>query len=136
MVFTNLVRMYGNNLPAYNFVDEAPANGDNFYRLLKRSVTGNSEYSRVIKVSRKEMDAVITVTYPMINGKCMLKFDRMPPGLYSIKVIASDGSIKASKTILHTTNSMETMNVGKATGFFIVKITGPGGNIMSTPVFW
>ena len=134
ILFTNLTRQNAHSGIYYSFLDGSPKQGNNFYRVIKRTKTRTVEYSEIVRFIWRENKGNIKLGYPIMNGKCRLFFESMPPATYLVKLLTSDGRILAEDRIVHTNNTIEKTVTGNTKGFFILKITGPNNNNINIPV--
>ena len=65
---------------------------------------------------------------PVKNGSVKLKFNNMPAGNYSVRIINSLGQIVISKQINYLGSSIETIGITKLKGPYIIEIIKPGNS--------
>ncbi len=95
---------HGNNLinDAYDFLDQKPLEGDNYYRVRMIDLNGRYKYTNVVKVTKAtEILTVSVYPNPVINQLMKVNFSHSPAGRYLIALYASDGKQIIAKTITH-----------------------------------
>ncbi|CAN5366692.1 hypothetical protein BH11BAC3_BH11BAC3_38920 [soil metagenome] len=92
----------GNNQSVinYNFIDENPVIGNNFYRIKSVGRDGSINYSRVIKVVYIPGNPEIKVSpNPVLNQTIKLQFSGLSSGVYSFILTNVTGQVVFRKTI-------------------------------------
>ncbi|MGN6196800.1 MAG: T9SS type A sorting domain-containing protein [Ginsengibacter sp.] len=120
-----------NGAGKYNWTDDQPVPGNNYYRIASVSKDGQITYSSIVKVMMGNSIQTISVfPNPLENGIIHLQFSNQPAGTYSIRLINSIGEVILSKNINHNgSSSRETIrcrNLNK--GIYNLEIKKPDGN--------
>ena len=115
----------------YQFPDNNPAIGNNYYRIRSLDMDGKIAYSAVVKIFNENIKSAISVyPNPLVDGKINLQFIGQPSGNYRIRLFNSAGQELLVKTINHLSDNMsETIQLRKNLphGIYQLEITGPGG---------
>jgi len=115
----------------YQFPDNNPAIGNNYYRIRSLDLDGKIKYSAVVTISTENIKSAINVyPNPLVDGKINLQFMGQPSGNYGIRLFNSAGQELLVKTIEHPADNMnETIQLrgNLPHGIYQLEITGPGG---------
>jgi hypothetical protein len=77
---------------AYNFFDNSPNAGDNFYRIKATEKSGDIKMSDVVKVHVAQTKKTISITNNPVSGSSInLLFNNLTPGQYNVVLITSTG---------------------------------------------
>ncbi len=115
---------------SYNWLDQNPISGDNFYRVRSIGIGGDTKYSSIVKVNIKKGNPSITVYPNPVVGKIMhLQFADMEKGVYQLRLVSIGGQVMMSKQInFNGGNGMQMVELGEmATGNYRLEILKPGG---------
>lgn len=116
---------------AYQFPDNNPAIGNNYYRIRSLDMDGKIAHSAVVKIFNENIKSAISVyPNPLVNGKINLQFTGQPSGNYQVRLFNSAGQELLVKTINHLSDNIsETIQLRKNLphGVYQLEITGPGG---------
>ena len=124
----------------YIYMDTAPADGFNYYRIKAFNKDGNQLSTPVVKVIFKNENQGIVVTQnPVAQGLISLQFNAMQAGKYSVSLLSNSGQQMLRKVIEHEfATQKEIVNVNKilARGAYILKIGFPNGKTLSKSVVY
>lgn len=118
---------------SYNFTDQYPLTGNNFYRIKITGKDGSVKYSSVVKV--KIGDAVRSVSVypnPVTNSTPVLQLHNQPAGIYTIAVLNTMGQVITKQQIIHTgASGSYTINLPVSTseGVYQMSILNSGNEI-------
>jgi len=86
----------------YNWLDLKPITGDNFYRIRSISKDGKTEYSKIVKVAIAKVKSGFAVfPNPVTDGLIGLQINNVPAGIYTVRVINSNGQVLSKEVINH-----------------------------------
>ncbi len=91
-----------NSASVYNWLDEKPFKGNNFYRIKSVSDNGRIQYSSIVKVfiDNDKKGIIVPASQPD-NGVINFTFVNMPAGDYKVRLLTSLGQLLAAKKIEH-----------------------------------
>ncbi len=130
--FINAANVKANNFAInnYTWVDEFPANGYNYYRIINTGIDGEAKYSSVLKVFIEKNNSEITVyPNPVINNTIHLHIKDQPAGQYQIRLINSFGEPVFLSKITHEGGDItQTLRPNQtiAKGVYQLEVTTPG----------
>jgi hypothetical protein len=136
--FTQIAEVAANNIASasYNWLDENPAPGNNYYRIHSVDVNGKAEYSSIVKAQISNVSVSIKIyPNPAVDAKVNIHLVNQPGGVYYVRLLNAIGQEIASKKIVCATgNSTETIewNKNAARGIYNLQITMPDGSINVT----
>lgn len=116
----------------YQFTDEQPAAGDNYYRVAAVNTSGSEKYSQVMKVNvSKEFQSMSIFPNPATASNLNLKMTNQPAGNYIIRLLNSFGQPLLAKEIQFRGGTgiekiQPTQSI--APGIYQLEITSPEGN--------
>jgi hypothetical protein len=123
----------------YHWTDEAPVNGNNFYRVSSVDVDGKMQYSSIMKVFATKGEADLKIyPNPVINGVINLQILNQPKGNYVMRMINNLGQIIQAEQIQHHEgNSKESIQLNKhiGKGTYQLQIVTPDNRMLTTKVF-
>lgn len=94
-----------NTLSVYNWFDENPFDGDNYYRVKSIEKSGDPTYSKIVKVYI-DRDGIISVTMgPVKSNSFNIVFKNVRKGKHSLGLINNLGQKVYSGEIFHTGGS-------------------------------
>jgi len=94
------------NTSVYNFFDNAPAQGKNFFRLRIIENDGSYRYSSIVAVIiGSDIASIAIYPNPTSNHRLGLQLVNQPQGLYRLKLYNNVGQQVMSKLINHTIGS-------------------------------
>jgi hypothetical protein len=98
-LFTGILTAASTNSRAYAKDDLSPLSQDNFYRIKATSISGQVQYSAIVKVAPVKTNASISVYPNPVEGKIVnLRFSDMPAGNYQLQLANNLGQIVYSGT--------------------------------------
>lgn len=86
----------------YSYLDVAPFNGLNFYRIQSLETDGKKLYSVIVRVSTKNNSAITIYPNPVIDGVLVLQTQDLKRGAYTINVLNAVGQRVYSNTLNHS----------------------------------
>ncbi len=102
--FTKLgtVTASGNASNNYNWLDAAPANGSNYYRIRSLERSGRAAYSRTLKVDMgKVCISISAYPNPIVGGSFSLQMNNLAKGSYALRITNAMGQEAFRKAIEH-----------------------------------
>lgn len=115
----------------YQWVDEHPAPGNNYYRIHSVAIDGTSEYSKVIAVLVDKSGESITVyPNPAKVDNFNLQLNNQEAGLYEVQLINTFGQTLVSTTFNFIGGSgNQKINLGRSIprGIYQLQIKSPAG---------
>jgi hypothetical protein len=123
----------GNNFKSsYNFEDNNPNEGMNYYRISSLRKDGKKTYGPTVQVFFKNIKpAIIVYPNPLLNENITLKLMNQPAGKYHARIINSGGQIIFSKEFNHPGGTGEQelrVNGIVSHGIYQLEIIKPDGN--------
>ena len=113
----------------YNWLDDQPAAGSNFYRIRCIGRGGDVSYSAVVVAKlNKRVYGIRIYPNPVTNGIFSLQFTGMAKGIYQLSILNSNGQILFTKPIKNpVNNNTQTIvpEICMPTGNYYLKITTP-----------
>lgn len=89
-------------LNEYQWTDEQPVRGDNYYRIAAVSTTGNERYSEVMKVNLSSgIQSISVYPNPASANNLNLKMTNQPAGVYIIRLLNSFGQSLMAKELTY-----------------------------------
>lgn len=102
----NTTSALGNGNHAYQWIDQQPVAGDNFYRVRSIDVTGRVSYSQIVKVNFSKGKLGIAVYPNPSNGNTIgLQINDMPVGVYDVQLYNTAGQLLYGNRLSHTGGS-------------------------------
>jgi hypothetical protein len=100
---------------SYNWLDEKPISGANFYRIRNLDQDGSSQYSTVVEVKLADRGAGYTVyPNPVRNSTIGFQFTNQPAGEYHLRLFNLAGQVVFSKLLVHGGgNGRQSVVIGK-----------------------
>ena len=128
-----VVLMDRNNPGSYEWLDQEPAVGLNYYRIRSVDLDGKTSFSSIAKVMIDQPAGSISVyPNPVINGTLNLQLGNQPEGTYSMRLLNPVGQVLLTKKIEHNGgNYTEKINwdYKMARGMYQLEVTKPGGGV-------
>lgn len=132
-----ITALNGTGRHQYSYIDAAPLEGTNFYRLLKEEIAGTSSYSAIVSLKSRNQPAqqqVRVYPNPVKNG--LLQFEtNLPAGKYQLQVMNSAGvQVMLYSYQQNGGTAVQTISVGQQLtgGIYHVVISGEGVKVGTT----
>ena len=107
-----------NGNPSYSFIDAAPDDGNNWYRIKTNTINGTKQLSEIVKIGAVEILLPATTTVypnPVLEGKVQISFVNEKVGKYSLAIVTMAGQTVYSEILkLETNNFQKIINFGSA----------------------
>ena len=120
------------NLNEFQFTDEQPATGDNYYRVDAVSASGSEKYSEVMKVNMAtDLQSISVFPNPASANNLNLKMTNQPAGSYMIRLLNSFGQSMMVKEMQYKGGtSVERIQPTQSIppGIYQLEIKSPDGN--------
>ena len=117
----------------YNWLDNNPKIGNNYYRIRSVSIDGKYKYSSIVTVKQNnDFSGIRIVPNPVTNGIIGLAFTNLRGGIYLVRVLKNNGQTIIKNIINHVSgNSMEFIRpkYKMNTGIYQIEITTPDKTI-------
>ena len=130
-VATQIATGANGSAATYNWLDVNTVNGDNFYRVKSIGLSGDVQYTRIVKVRMgKSVPAITVYPNPVTDRVVTIQFTDMAKGNYTINLVNQLGQIVQSKQLAHTgANAAQTLSIdrGVAIGNYQLQVIKPGG---------
>ena len=79
---------------SYNWMDNSPINGTNFYRIKSVAVSGEVKYTYIVKVLLGNVKPAFTISPNPVEGSTVnVQFKNQPQGRYNIRLLSSIGEV-------------------------------------------
>ncbi|MGI8951230.1 MAG: T9SS type A sorting domain-containing protein [Chitinophagaceae bacterium] len=120
----------------YEYTDNAPQTGINYYRLKQVDFDGRYSYSKIVSAEIGAIQQGLVVSPNPVKGNMNISFKGMPHGNYRLDVINSSGQVIVSRTV-NVTNDAQTENItsNNFKGICILKASNINtGNIITRKV--
>ncbi len=125
--FSKAVVLMATGLSSYQWLDNSPRNGINYYRLKIIDKDGSFKYSATVNVKIGGIKNIFKVAGNPVNGKIIkLQLENVDKGNYTLKVYNNIGQTVISKTLIHNGGSTtETISLGNISkGSYQLSILG------------
>ena len=115
---------------AYDFLDETPLDGNNYYRIRSVSNAGEISYSDIVKVTLKsliDVPAIVVYPNPVSGHTIQVQFNNIPKGNYIMQLFNTAGQLTGSKKIQYDGNTAACsfeLTDNFPTGKYELKLTG------------
>ncbi|HEY8387441.1 MAG TPA: T9SS type A sorting domain-containing protein, partial [Parasegetibacter sp.] len=120
----------GTSVLYYQFNDQSPVSGMNFYRVKVVDADGTVKYSPVVSVNRNNVNAQLITVYPNpVLGNALTLQTELPKGRYNITMISRTGEQIFKKEMNHQGGSASqviSIPAGISSGVYQLIITGEG----------
>lgn len=114
----------------YNWIDNKPASGDNFYRIRSIDNSGAALYSRIAKVSIGKIAGGFKIyPNPVMDGMIGLQMNNIDAGIYTARLINTLGQVVDKNIITHnggTSSQNFKLPKDPGEGVYQIEITAPG----------
>jgi uncharacterized repeat protein (TIGR01451 family) len=128
---TGIVSALNKGFVNYEWTDEQPSEGNNYYRVRSVSHDGKINYTQIVKVTMEKIAQKISVyPNPVTDGSIRLQLKNQPPGIYTIGLFNSLGQLISSKKITVTQGiQQESISINNLpAGIYQLKVIKPNGN--------
>ena len=128
---TGIVPALNKGAANYEWTDEQPFEGYNYYRIRSVGRDGKINYAAIVKVQIGKITANISVApNPVADGFIHLQFKNQPPGIYTSKLFNSLGQlISSNKITVSDISSEQSISIKHLpTGIYQLEIVKPTGN--------
>jgi len=115
-------------IKSYNWLDNSPIQGLNFYKLKMINLDGVFTFSYIVEINMNAKEGITVYPNPVTGHVIMLKMYGQPKGLYGINLFNINGETVMNSTIIHDGNdAVLTLNLNRnlASGCYYLKIIGP-----------
>ncbi len=120
----------------YEYFDENPFVGDNYYRIKSISNSGELKYSQVVKVHINTKSGEVSIVgNATSNSSINVQFKNVPDGTYGVNIINNTGQIIYKGTMAHISGDIGTikLQILLAAGIYRLQALIEG-NIYSTAI--
>ena len=128
----------GNANVVYKWLDENPFSGNNYYRIRSTNEDGKNDYTSTVLVKMEKIISGIRIyPNPVTNNIIGAEFKNMEAGLYSARLINSQGQTILNKTINHAAGTnMENIqpDYKMPSGIYQLEITSPAKEVTMVKV--
>ena len=129
------VKADNNTMAFYEWIDDNPATGNNYYRVRDISIDGAYAYSNVVKASVAKGKSSVTVYPNPLSGRQIhLRFVNEPAGAYILNLFNTTGQLIMKKQISHSgsISSFESVELNEQPehGMYFLQIIKPNGDKM------
>ena len=129
------VKADNNTMAFYEWIDDNPATGNNYYRVRDISIDGAYAYSNVVKASVAKGKSSVTVYPNPLSGRQIhLRFINEPAGAYILNLFNTTGQLIMKKQISHSgsISSFESVELNEQPehGMYFLQIIKPNGDKM------
>lgn len=115
----------------YKVIDNAPQNGNNYYRVRSVNTDGSYSYSRVVKVNLSAVNSIDIFPNPSAGNHIHLQFRNAAAGTYSLRVLNATGAVLFKQTVSVSGSSASVSVMPERTlaaGLYHLEIVTPDGN--------
>jgi hypothetical protein len=120
----------------YEWLDEQPVQGHNYYRIKEVYVSGSHEYSSsVYAIFDNRTNGISVFPNPLVNNQCNLEFKNMSAVKYFVNMINQSGQVVYKTTIAHDgTLRNHKLNIPAvlSRGVYRLIITNTGSSVSSS----
>jgi hypothetical protein len=133
-----ITAMNTSRLIAYTQVDQNPLSGDNFYRIKATGLSGQVQYSNIVKVAPlKAGSSIVVYPNPVVDRTVNLYFNNKSEGKYQVQLVNLAGQVvyNSPQDILGN-STVISFNVGKnvTAGNYQLVVIAPDGTKFSHQV--
>ncbi|MEP6673888.1 MAG: hypothetical protein ABJA78_01990 [Ferruginibacter sp.] len=119
------------SVKTYNWQDNTPLSGVNFYRLKMIDIDGAFKYSIIVKIDMNAKKSISVYPNPIIDGKIMLQMYGQLKGQYIINLYSMTGTkMMNSKITSDGNDAVKSINLDKdlPCAVYYLEITDPAKN--------
>lgn len=117
----------------YNWLDQQPQTGVNFYRVKSVDLNGKKAFTSIVKGQISGISTSINVyPNPAVNANLNIQLNNEPAGIYYVRLVNQLGQVMVSEKINHTAGSnVEKIEWNKETarGIYDLQISMPDGGM-------
>ncbi len=128
LTFSSIGRVNGHGTTSavqqYRFIDNAPVEGDNFYRLKQTDFDGRFNYSHVEMV-RLTKDEIFTAIYNSTSNSVHVRFNKDRSDV-ALKMFAPNGQLIASRNVRGAATDFELPLPFLSTGIYFLQLHADG----------
>lgn len=118
----------------YNFVDEYPVDGANYYRIRQVDLDGATEYHNTVVITLEQLQNDVAVFPTFVNDQFTVSFDKATEKEAQVYVTSLNGQLVRTHTINQATE-LHTININNLTsGIYVVTIVD-GPFVTSTKIY-
>ncbi|WP_264790220.1 T9SS type A sorting domain-containing protein [Aureispira anguillae] len=123
-----------NNQAFYNYIDQTPLVGHNYYRIHHIDYAGVNDYSRTRVVTFEDPNAMVLVYPSPADDRLTIELPLLSKGNYAITMIDALGRILMQSELTNQ-QSIYTMNTEKLTaGTYVIQVHAPNGSVHTEKV--
>lgn len=140
--FSAIGQMQAKNLSNnfYNFTDDYPSAGYNYYRVASVSIDGSIKYSAVATVYISNGTAPMIKVFPNpVSGNVIhLQMINHPPGIYKIRLVNMMGKIVMTKELHHDKDQNENIEIENYVprGIYQLEVSGLQGRKDNVSIYY
>jgi len=138
-VFTQLATGSNGESIAYNWLDENAAPGNNYYRIKSINRSGQSNVSKVVKLTISNANLGITIYPSVITGSTInMHWKDQPKGKYDILMVNTAGQVIHKTQLFYSGgSSVQTVMIDKkiSTGRYNLVVITPDQSKSTTSIF-
>ena len=127
--FTTIGTVSADGAASYNWLDQNPVDGENYYRIVAVQANGSLSYSNIVNVeTAKGAPAITAYPNPVTGGTVSLQLTNMPAGTYDVRLVDNIGQVVMVKSIIHPGgSSAQTLQLGNylAKGNYNLQVIKP-----------
>ena len=122
----------------YNWMDNSPVVGDNYYRVKSVGISGDFKYSNIVTVNFGRGTHAITVyPNPVTDGVITVQFRDMAKGIYTISLLNNSGQVMNKEQFEHGGGSALKnfiLSKGTSKGSYRLEIRQPDGSLRTQQI--
>ena len=117
---------------SYQWLDENPTDGNNYYRIEPVNVDGSTQYSNIVNVLSGTAENSISVyPNPIQNNTINIEFNNQPAGNYKATLLDNAGqTVYQTEITITESNTTQALSISGtlAKGIYQLKLNGPANN--------
>lgn len=134
--YTVVHTVKADNAGDYNWVDENPLSGVNYYRVHNPDPANKSSYSNMARVVNGAADQAVNIfPNPVTGGLVNVDFRQVPKGNYEMRILNSNGQVVFKQQINIMTSGFESKKIklpaATASGIYRLEVQGSEGLLYS-----
>jgi hypothetical protein len=118
----------------YQWIDQSPLDGNNYYRVRSNDRDGKTSYTRTVLVKMGSLESAMAISPNPVTGNTIgLTFRNQPAGIYQAVLINAVGQTMLTKSFNHVSgNNREVINtMNLVAGVYQLQLTGPDQHMVS-----